>query len=272
MYELERICLRISQLELCNTTGKSFQEIFAITTELSELRRQKALLEHTLKIKNKVESGSAIDKSIVDREATKELVNKQAHNTAIKAKAIEHKIIEPKAGDKVGLFGTIIADLRSANTQELQNIASCVNSQSHVYLICSIHTVTQLRALLYHFEYPILELIHTFKYSSKKYNPKIGFKEHYEYVLYLNLGNKPVNHLLPNVIESTYEKDSRNLGFYTNLLLRSVQAGDTILGINITNGNLIKAAQAMLCSTVTVPVDSVAKLDCEKIIKELQFK
>jgi len=236
--------------------------------EAEEQRKQKLLEEHTLKIKNKVESGSAIDKSIVDREATKELNNKQAHKDAVKVKKIEHKIA---TNDYLGQYPTVIIDLTTENNNTKQILEYL--KDSHVYVLCNYDKIVLIEAIINDLYIDTnYKYIHTFKYSSKKHNPRIGFKEHYEFIVYINIGNKPVNHLLPNVIESTYEKDSRNTGLYTNLLLRSAQAGDTILGINITNGNLIKAAQAMLCSTVIVPIDNAAKVDCEKTIKELQFK
>jgi len=275
MDELEKINLRILQLESHNIAGKTFQDIFEVTTELSSLRKQKTLLEHSLRIKNKVESGNAIDKSIVDREATKELNHKEAHNTAVKAKAIEHKIVDKLHNvylPYMNQFTTVICDI-TYNKLQLSTLDKYYSAKSHTYIICKYEDIKLIKKSLGIVQQDDYELyIHTFKYSSKKYKPQIGYKVHYECIVYLNLGNKPVNHLLPNVIESTYEKDSRNLGFYTNLLLRSVQADDTILGINITNGNLIKAAQAMLCSTVIIPADNIAMRECEKTIKELQFK
>jgi len=244
--------------------------------EAEEQRKQKLLEEHTLKIKNKVESGSAIDKSIVDREAIKELNNKQAHRDAVKVKKIEHRVVNDtvELHDKFNdRYSIIIYD--ASSLLRFSILREVCNYTSHIYILCNFMSLNLIRerlgqALLE--EFTAYTYIHTFKYSSKKHNPRIGFKEHYEFIVYINIGNKPVNHLLPNVIESTYEKDSRNIGLYTNLLLRSANAGDTILGINITNGNLIKAAQAMLCSTVIIPVDNVAMKDCEKTIKELQFK
>lgn len=229
------------------------------------------LAEHTAKIKAKIESGNAIDKSIIDREANKELNQKEAHSKAKVAKKIEHKVIQDNYKLKGLEFPVIIVDATLPLTLDsYKETVPLMRKASHLYIVRgSDQSIDIPDTIAYTIVYTY---IHTFKYSSRTYTPKVGYKDHYEYVLYINKGNKPVNHLLPNVIESTYAKDSRNLGFYTNLLLRSANAGDTILGINITNGNLIKAAQAMLCSTVIIPADNVAMRECEKTIKELQFK
>jgi len=230
------------------------------------------LEEHTARIKAKIESGNAIDKSIIDREAIKELNHKEAHSKAKVVKAIEHKIIVDRLISMRDKYLVVIIDISAyINMESFIEVFKALGTQAHLYLICTNHQLPL--ALLGLPEAEDIQVIaHTFKYSSKSFNPRVGYKEHLEFILYVNKGNKPVNHLLPNVIESTYAKDSRNLGFYTNLLLRSANAGDTILGINITNGNLIKAAQAMLCSTVIIPADSTASRECEKTIKELQFK
>lgn len=233
------------------------------------------LAEHTARIKAKIESGNAIDKSIIDREAIKELNHKEAHSKAKVVKAIEHKSIQA-----VQLhifenfeFSTIIIDAVDQVVDMILLDRLLNKTNIHIYVIATFKSIDYIYRSLNSMNLTsMFEYIHTFKYSSKSHQPKIGYKEHMEYIVYANIGNKPVNHLLPNVIESTYAKDSRNLGFYTNLLLRSANAGDTILGINITNGNLIKAAQAMLCSTVIIPADNIAMRECEKTIKELQFK
>ena len=269
MQDLEDIVSRINQLEAWNTKGATLQQCMTVSVELEELREARKLIEHTAKIKAKIESGTAIDKSIIDREAIKELNHKEAHSKAKVAKKIEHTLI--RTLDNSLEVSTAIVDIVNEGYDPTYLLG--MSSNSHIYIICNYWQLQYLDALLNDNYIEInYKYIHTFKYSSKSYNPKIGYKIHYEFVVYINKGNKPVNHLLPNVIESTYAKDSRNLGFYTNLLLRSANAGDTILGINITNGNLIKAAQAMLCSTVIIPADNIAKSECEKTIKELQFK
>lgn len=228
---------------------------------------EEKLAEHTARIKAKIESGSAIDKSIIDREAIKELNHKEAHSKAKVVKNIEHKVIQDNYKLKVLEFPVIIVEATLPLTLDSYKEAlPLMHKASHLYVVCRSDQLIDIPDTI------VYTYIHTFKYSSKTYTPKVGYKDHYEYVLYINKGNKPVNHLLPNVIESTYAKDPRNLGFYTNLLLRSANAGDTILGLNITNGNLIKAAQAMLCSTVIIPADNAASKECEKTIKELQFK
>lgn len=236
---------------------------------------EEKLAEHTAKIKAKIESGSALDKSIIDREAIKELNHKEAHSKAKVVKAIEHYLIEKLQLPVFGKveFSTIIVDATTSTIDILDKVLKFNNIKTHMYVLSSHSNVASILHLFARYStIAILQYIHTFKYSNKTIIPKEGCKDHFEYIFYINIGNKPVNHLLPNVIESTYAKDSRNLGFYTNLLLRSANAGDTILGINITNGNLIKAAQAMLCSTVIIPTENAARLDCEKTIKELQFK
>lgn len=241
----------------------------------AKISDEEKLAEHTARIKAKIESGNAIDKSIIDREAVKELNHKDAHSKAKVVKAIEHKSIaavQLPAFENFE-FSAIVVDLSNTTIEMLDKILKFTHSKTHLYILSSHgNTASILHSLARHSIVAILQYIHTFKYSNKTIIPREGCKDHFEYIFYINKGNKPVNHLLPNVIESTYAKDSRNLGFYTNLLLRSANAGDTILGINITNGNLIKAAQAMLCSTVIIPADNAASRECEKTIKELQFK
>jgi len=244
----------------------------AVTDKLQEDLEK--LEEHTKRIKSKIESGKAIDKSIIDREAKKELNHREAHEKAKVVKRIEHTLrSQHYVEESLDKYSTIIIDI-SYSFLQLNLLLARASEKAHIYLICDkfafLQDIYRLFKLLDN--YKIMQLAHTFKYSSKSFVPQIGYKEHLEYIVYVNIGDKPVNHLLPNVIESTYAKDSRNLGFYTNLLLRSANAGDTILGINVTNGNLIKAAQAMLCSTVIIPADNIASKDCEKTIKELQFK
>lgn len=238
-----------------------------------KIEDEEKLIEHTARIKAKIESGSAIDKSIIDREAIKELNHKEAHSKAKVAKAIEHKLVSiaDLSIDPETKYSTVILDGGMLHTPMLK-LYGKLGESSHLYILCNYEELPIIHSFASQYTVSVFQYVHTFKYSSKTHTPKIGYKEHLEYVVYINKGNKPVNHLLPNVIESTYAKDSRNLGFYTNLLLRSANAGDTILGINITNGNLIKAAQAMLCSTVIIPADNAAKVECEKTIKELQFK
>lgn len=234
------------------------------------------LEEHTKKIKNKIESGKAIDKGIIDREAIKELNHKEAHEKTKIAKKIEHKVTTDSTLVEFQLVevSTIIIDI-ATHSYDIDSIIARVSTKfSHIYILCNRGDLNSVARVCSGWDKisNIFQYIHTFKYSSKSNSPKIGYKEHFEYIVYINIGNKPVNHLLPNVIESTYARDSRNLGFYTNILLRSANAGDTILGINIINGNLIKAAQAMLCSTIIVPSNDIAKKECEKTIRELQFK
>ena len=276
MQGLEDIVSRINQLEAWSTNGATLQQCMTVSVELEELREARKLMEHTARIKAKIESGNAIDKSIIDREAIKGLNYKEAHEKAKVVKKIEHRLYRTVTDILVNpyclLFNTVIVDLIS-DISQITELHKLLDTRSHCYIICKYEHIRIVENLgkLINIDFMSV-LIHTFKYSSKNKNPSIGYKEHYECIVYVNIGNKPVNHLLPNVIESTYAKGSRNLGFYTNLLLRSANAGDTILGINITNGNLIKAAQAMLCSTVIIPADNTAKLECEKTIKELQFK
>lgn len=126
--------------------------------------------------------------------------------------------------------------------------------QSHLYVFCDIDKFHSLRSWLkaagwYVFRTP---LINHKQNSGRVPLPEHGPRRQYEIILYAFRGDKRVNQIYPDVISVAGDDNlthgaQKPVALFSNLLSRSVRAGDEILDCFVGSGTIFPAANILKC-------------------------
>ena len=131
--------------------------------------------------------------------------------------------------------------------------------QAHAYVFCDFDNFHELKRIMeragwYVFRTP---MIYVKVGSGRVPLPDQGPRRQYEIILYAIKGKKTTNCIYPDVINGTaYESfghgAQKSVEVYTNLLRRSVNAGDTVLDSFGGTGTLLPAAHSLKCKAIVV--------------------
>jgi ParB-like chromosome segregation protein Spo0J len=137
--------------------------------------------------------------------------------------------------------------------------------QSHLYVFCDIERFLELRAMVGGAGWKTFRtpLIWHNPGGSRAPWPQNGPQRKSQYVLYAIKGNRPVTILRGDVI--TCGPDSKAghhaqkpVGLYTELLSRSVRAGDSVLDPFAGTGPIFPAAHGLKCRATGIEIDDAA--------------
>ena len=108
--------------------------------------------------------------------------------------------------------------------------------------------------------------------------PDRGPRRAYELILYAIKGNKQVNQILNDVIEGVQDNSiekmhgaRKPISVYTNLLQRSVKAGDEVLDAFAGSGTLLPAAHSLLCKATLIEQEEEYYGLCLQRLKNLKI-
>lgn len=131
--------------------------------------------------------------------------------------------------------------------------------QAHLYCFCDIDKFHSLKSWLkaagwYVFRTP---LISHKQNSGRVPLPEHGPRRQYETILYAFRGDKRVNQIMPDVIsvgsdENLTHGAQKPVALFSNLLSRSVRAGDSVLDCFAGSGTIFSAANEFKCTAVGI--------------------
>lgn len=129
--------------------------------------------------------------------------------------------------------------------------------QAHAYVFCDIDNFHELRELMraagwYVFRTPLINIKRN---SGRVPLPDRGPRRQWEAILYAIKGDKRVNQIYPDLVESTADESmahgaQKPVEVYQNLLARSVRPGDFVLDSFAGSGTIFPACHASKCYAV----------------------
>jgi len=151
-------------------------------------------------------------------------------------------------------------------------------TQAHAYVFCDIDNFHKLKEFMlaagwYVFRTPLI--VHKMN-SGRVPLPDRGPRRQYEIILYAIKGNKPVNHIYPDVIavegdKTTTHGAQKPVALYQNLLQRSVKPGDRVADFFGGTGPLIPAAHGYKCTAVVTEMNPEYYGICLRRAQELRM-
>lgn len=135
-------------------------------------------------------------------------------------------------------------------------------TQAHLYVCCDIDRLGELKHILGDegWEVHRTPIINYKKDGSRVPWPSWGPQRKWELVLYAMKGKKPVTRIYPDVIETTGDENlghgaQKPASLFSDLLRRSVRAGDNVLDTFAGTGTIFVAAAGLLCEATGVEAD-----------------
>ncbi len=152
---------------------------------------------------------------------------------------------------------------RSLVTDLVPQLFRVAKAQSHLYLFCDPDRFHELRDIAraagwYVFRTPFI----VYKLQSGRVPlPEHGPRRQYEICLYAIKGNKPVTAIYSDVIPCKLEENighgaNKPVELYTDLLRRSVRAGDTVLDCFAGTGTIFPAAHSLKVSATGIELST----------------
>lgn len=137
--------------------------------------------------------------------------------------------------------------------------------QAHLYVCCDIDGFHYAREWLAKVGWRVhrTPLVNYKVDGSRVPWPQHGPQRKWELVLYAVKGNKPVTRIYADVIETRGDENlghgaQKPVALYTNLLLRSVKPGDSVLDCFGGTGTILPACHELKCKATYVEQDPVA--------------
>lgn len=148
--------------------------------------------------------------------------------------------------------------------------------QAHAYVFCDIDNYHALKFMMeeagwYVFRTPFI----VFKLNSGRVPlPTQGPRRQWECLLYAIKGDKPVNHIYPDVISVSGDDNlghgaQKPVALYQNLLQRSVRPGDEVLDPFAGSGTILPACHTYQCRATAIEMDPGSYGICLKRAQEL---
>ena len=151
-------------------------------------------------------------------------------------------------------------------------------AQAHAYVFCDFDNFHKLKQFMlaagwYVFRTPLT--VHKLG-SGRVPLPDRGPRRQYEIILYAIKGNKPVNHIYPDVIAVEGDKNTSHgaqkpVALYQNLLQRSVKPGDRVFDAFGGTGTLIPAAHSFKCAATVTELNPEYFGRCLRRVEELKL-
>lgn len=136
-------------------------------------------------------------------------------------------------------------------------------AQAHAYVMCDFDRFHELKQMMqtagwYVFRTPLIN--HKIN-SGRVPLPDRGPRRQYEIILYAIKGDKPVQHIYPDVITTQGDDNlshgaQKPVALYQNLLQRSCKPGDRVADFFAGSGTLFAAAHAYKCIAVGTELNS----------------
>jgi DNA modification methylase len=150
--------------------------------------------------------------------------------------------------------------------------------QAHLYLFCDIDRFAALRdfvgasGLWKVFRTPLIWFNPT---GSRAPWPQNGPQRKYQLVLYAVKGNRPVTSLIGDVISCSSDPNQghhaqKPVALYSDLLRRSVRAGDAVLDPFCGSGPVFPAAHGLKCKATGIEIDDAACGIAAKRLEQLK--
>lgn len=165
-------------------------------------------------------------------------------------------------------------------TEFMRLSAIVAKPEAHMYIFCDIDQFHNLKhwaeaAGWYVFRTPF---VYYKRDATRVPLPDRGPRRAYELILYAIKGNKQVNQILNDVIEGVQDNSIENIhgarkpiSVYTNLLQRSVKAGDEVLDAFAGSGTLLPAAHSLLCKATLIEQEEEYYGLCLQRLKNLKI-
>ena len=164
---------------------------------------------------------------------------------------------------------------------EFMRLSSVITKdEAHMYIFCDIDQFHNLKgwaeaAGWYVFRTPF---VYYKRDATRVPLPDRGPRRAYELILYAIKGNKQVNQILNDVIEGVQDNSiekmhgaRKPISVYTNLLQRSVKAGDEVLDAFAGSGTLLPAAHSLLCKATLIEQEEEYYGLCLQRLKALRI-
>lgn len=149
-------------------------------------------------------------------------------------------------------------------------------AKAHAYVFCDIDNFHELKRLMqaagwYVFRTPF---ICTKPGSGRVPLPFEGPRRQYETLLYAIKGHKKVNSIYSDVLESFADKNTTHgaqkpVALFEQLLMRSVQAGDTVLDSFAGSGTIIPAGHRYKCKVTALEMNPEYFSMCHQRVMDL---
>lgn len=146
---------------------------------------------------------------------------------------------------------------RDLMTQWTQLSFKVAKPQAHAYVFCDIDNFHELKQMMQDAGWFVTRtpFICTKPNSGRVPHPDEGPRRQWEMILYAIKGHKKTTAIYPDVITTFADVGlahgaQKPVALFTNLLLRSVRAGDVILDSFAGSGTIFPAAQAFQCKAV----------------------
>lgn len=149
--------------------------------------------------------------------------------------------------------------------------------KAHAYVFCDIENFPKLKDMMkaagwYVFRTP---LIHYKRNSGRVPLPDRGPRRCYETILYAIKGDRQVNQILPDVIESVGDDNTghgaqKPVELFINLLQRSARAGDEVLDCFAGSGVVLPAAHKFTCKATAIELLPEYYALCLNRLKEIK--
>lgn len=148
--------------------------------------------------------------------------------------------------------------------------------QAHAYVFCDIDNFHFLKTYMqqagwYVFRTPFIVV----KLNSGRVPlPQTGPRRQWECLLYAIKGDKPVNHIYPDVITVSGDENlghgaQKPVALYQNLLQRSARPGDEVLDSFAGSGTILPACHTYQCRATAIEMDTGSYGICLKRAQEL---
>ena len=148
--------------------------------------------------------------------------------------------------------------------------------QAHAYIFCDIDRFGELKALFAAAGWRVFRtpLIWYNPGAVRAPWPEMGPQRKYQLILFAVKGDRPVNRLYGDVITASSDPNlghpaQKPVALLSDLLLRSVRPGDSVLDPFAGTGSTLIAAHGHKCRAVGVELDEAAYGIAAKRIKEL---
>jgi DNA modification methylase len=150
--------------------------------------------------------------------------------------------------------------------------------QAHAYVFCDFDRFHELKAFMqragwYVFRTPLV----VYKLNSGRVPlPDRGPRRQYELVLYAIKGDKPVNHIRPDVIPCQGDDNSghgaqKPVALFMDLLQRSVKPGDEVLDCFAGSGPIFPAAHSLMVKATGIEKHPDYQGMCIKRLNDLEL-
>lgn len=143
--------------------------------------------------------------------------------------------------------------------------------QAHLYAFCDIDRFHHLRDYLTAAGWRVhrTPLVLHKTTATRVPWPQHGPRRHYELVAYAVKGDRPVNHIGPDVFSAAGDENlghgaQKPVAAYVELLRRSVRPGDRVLDCFAGTGPIIPAAHQLKCYATAIEQDTAAIGICHK--------